>query len=79
MLRKLRGRPAWYQVWALLVGLAAAYMLVRVFTVDGLGRVDYVLLVFVHASVLLDNALYPTGDGAGPNQAQNTGGTDAGE
>lgn len=59
MLRKLRGRPLWYQTWAVLVGLAAVYVLVRVLTPEGLGRFDYGLMVFVHVSILLDYVVFP--------------------
>ena len=69
MLRKLHGRPRWYQTWAVLVGLAAIYVLVRVFAPGGLGRLDYAIVVFVHVSLLLDYVVFPRAKGEGATSA----------
>jgi uncharacterized membrane protein len=60
MLTKLNGRPLWYKAWAVSVAVAAVFMLFRLFSSDGLGRVDYAVMVFVHVSILLDFVLFPT-------------------
>lgn len=65
MLRKLRGRPLWYQAWAALVAIGALYVLVRVFAPDGLSRFDYGVMVFVHVSILLDYVVFPKAGGEG--------------
>lgn len=70
MLRKLQGRPVWYQAWAVCVAVGASYVLVRVFAVDGLSRFDYGVMVFVHVSVLLDYVLWPRTEEARTEGAQ---------
>lgn len=53
MLRRLKGRPVWYQAWAVAVAAAAVFLLWRVFTGE-LHRLEYALMVFVNLSVLID-------------------------
>ena len=64
MLRKIKGKPFWYKLWAIIVALAAVFVLLKLFFslihIGQFGSVDYVLMVFVHISLLLDNFLYPS-------------------
>ena len=58
MLRKLNGRPAWYQALTITAALAAIFVLVRWFFAE-MRAVDYALMASVHAWVLFDLFLVP--------------------
>ena len=63
MLRKIKGKPFWYKLWAIIVALAAVFVLFKLFFslihIGQFGSYDYVLMAFVHISLLLDYFLYP--------------------
>ncbi|PAU95521.1 hypothetical protein CK503_00200 [Aliifodinibius salipaludis] len=54
MLNKIQGRPFWYKVWTISFGIAAIYVLIKVFTEEGLAKFDYFLMFYTNASILLD-------------------------
>lgn len=65
MLNKIQGRPLWYKIWAILVGVTALYTLI-VFvgallkdSLVNITAIDYFLLCFVHLSLLLEMYLFP--------------------
>ncbi len=65
MLNKIQGRPLWYKVWAIVVGIIALYTLI-VFvgalfsdSLTNITAIDYLLLAFVHLSILLEMYLFP--------------------
>ncbi len=64
MLRKIKGKPSWYKLWAIIVALAAVFVLLKFFFslihIGQFGSLDYVVMVFVHISLLLDYFLYPS-------------------
>jgi hypothetical protein len=64
MLRKIKGKPFWYKLWVLIVALAAVFVLLKFFLslihIGQFGSLGYVLMVFVHVSLLLDYFLYPS-------------------
>lgn len=64
MLKKIKGKPFWYKLWAIIVALAAVFVLLKFFFslihIGQFGSLDYVFMVFVHISLLLDYFLYPS-------------------
>jgi len=65
MLRKIKGKPFWYKLWAIIVALAAVFVFLKLFFssllhIGQFGSLDYVLMAFVHISLLLDYFLYPS-------------------
>gem|GEM_PF-1879963 len=58
MLRKLKGKPLWYKLWSGLVALAAIFLLVKIVFMK-LGGIDYIIMLFVFISLLLDYFLFP--------------------
>ncbi|MEP2595160.1 MAG: hypothetical protein ABJI92_15875 [Kangiellaceae bacterium] len=59
MLNKIQGRPLWYKVWAVSVGIAAIYVLVDVFREDGLGKLGLSLMLYTHISLLVEMYFFP--------------------
>ena len=59
MVNKLQGRPLWYKIWAIVVGIAAIYVLIKAFAFDGLSKFGYFLMAFTHLSILLDLYFFP--------------------
>jgi hypothetical protein len=62
MLKKIKGRPLWYKIWAISVAIAAIYVLIGIFTEEGLSKFGYFLMFFTHASILLDLYFFPQCD-----------------
>ncbi len=67
MLNKIKHRPLWYKVWAIVTALAAFYILIRVIKYwigDGgisgkLTSSDFLIMIYVHISLLLDFYFFP--------------------
>lgn len=59
MLANLKGRPLWYKAWAATTGLAALFVVVRLFYIDELKQVDHALLAFALVSGLISSFLVP--------------------
>ena len=57
MLANLKGRPLWYKAWAVTTGLAALFVVVRLFYTDELQQIDHALLAFALVSGLLSSFL----------------------
>ena len=64
MLRKIKGKPFWYKLWAIIVALAAVFVLLKFFFslihIGQFGSWHWLLMVFVHISLLLDYFIYPS-------------------
>ena len=60
MLNKIQGRPLWYKIWACTAAIVAVYVLMKVFVTNfELTSFDYLLMVFTHASILIDLYCFP--------------------
>ncbi len=57
MINKIKSKPLWYQLWAVITGSAALYCLVKYF-VYGFDSIDYLIQVFVLGSLLVDSFLF---------------------
>lgn len=74
MLNKIQGRPSWYKIWAILVGITALYTLIIFVgallknSLVNITAIDYFLLCFVHLSLLLEMYLFPEKENKKPNQ-----------
>lgn len=74
MLNKLRNRPAWYKIWAIIVAMASIYLLIRLgfawFYVEdfakGLLNYDYFIMSAVFLSLLADLFLAPVKKSSDP-------------
>lgn len=60
MLYKIKNKPTWYKVWAILTLIGALYYLVKVFVSDFEPTpLDRFIHLFVLGSILLDFILFP--------------------
>lgn len=65
MLNNITGRPLWYKGWAFSVALASLYCLIKFCMVIATNLtieatpVDYLLLAFIHLSILLKMYFFP--------------------
>ena len=61
MFKRNHYHPLWYKVWQVAVAISAVYILIKVFTPEGLTTFGYSLLVFTHLSLLLDMYFFRRG------------------
>ncbi len=63
MLYKIKGKPAWYKVWAVSIALCAIYYLIKLFFFQPTSF-DRLLEVYVFLSLLADYFINPKTNGA---------------